>query len=291
MDKIKLLVSFSGGRTSAFMAHWLKQNKSDVYDMVFVFANTGLERFETLQFVQKCNYEFELDVKFIEASINPEKGVGTTYHLHQSILTLSSVGDHNTPFEQMIKKYGLPNPSFPHCTRELKTVPIYKFGKDYFGTSDFYQAIGIRIDEIDRVSKDRVKKKLIYPLVSDIPTTKHEVDLFWRKQKFDLELNGYEGNCSLCWKKDIKKLALICQERPHDAMAFYALEAKYKVGYTNGRINRDEYGVRDVPVMMYRGQKSIEEISKLKVSKDEVFKFKNTVQESCDIHSECGLDN
>ena len=49
----RLLVSFSGGETSAFMAQWLWRHKRDQYDMVFVFANTGQENEETLDFVQQ----------------------------------------------------------------------------------------------------------------------------------------------------------------------------------------------------------------------------------------------
>ena len=53
MEKKKLLVSFSGGETSAYMAQWLWNNKQDEFDMLFVFANTGLENEETLQFVKE----------------------------------------------------------------------------------------------------------------------------------------------------------------------------------------------------------------------------------------------
>ena len=53
--KETLFVSFSGGRTSAYMCWWLLNNKADVYDFIFIFANTGLEHENTLKFVNQCD--------------------------------------------------------------------------------------------------------------------------------------------------------------------------------------------------------------------------------------------
>ena len=62
----KLLVSFSGGETSAYMAQWLWKHKRDDYEMVFVFANTGEENDETLDFIEKCSHHFGFPVIWIE---------------------------------------------------------------------------------------------------------------------------------------------------------------------------------------------------------------------------------
>lgn len=289
-QKPNLLVSFSGGRTSAYMSKMIWDYGKDYFNLVFVFANTGLERIETLQFVHRCSYFFGFKVHYIESKINPGKGNGTTYTTVDRWDNMKLSDSHETPFEQMIIKYGLPNPAFPHCTRELKTVPIRKFGQDYFGTNDFYQAIGIRNDEIDRMSVKRKENKLVYPLIHAMPTTEKDVDAFWSKQCFDLEIEGYEGNCALCWKKDFRKLALISQESKWEANNWYRLEARYKGHYPNGVI-KDEWGVRDVPILMYRGHTSLADIQKMEVSKEEVLNIKKSKQESCDAHAECGLDN
>ena len=74
-----LLVSFSGGETSGFMAQWIKDHLDDMYDeIVFVFANTGLENEQTLEFVKKCDEHFNLNVNGLKHvfTIMKEKELG-----------------------------------------------------------------------------------------------------------------------------------------------------------------------------------------------------------------------
>lgn len=78
-EKKKLLVSFSGGETSAYMAQWLWNHKQDEFDMVFVFANTGQENEETLLFVEKCSKHFGFPVHWVEAVVHHGKRKGTTH--------------------------------------------------------------------------------------------------------------------------------------------------------------------------------------------------------------------
>lgn len=48
------VVSFSGGRTSAYMLRQVLDNNEDSSDLVITFANTGKEHPATLEFVRGC---------------------------------------------------------------------------------------------------------------------------------------------------------------------------------------------------------------------------------------------
>lgn len=198
----KLLVSFSGGKTSAFMTKWILDNWSNMYDIKVVFANTGKERSETLDFVNQCDKNLGFKVIWVEAKINEgRKGTG------HSIVSYESASRNGEPYEEMIKKYGIPNVSFPHCTRELKTSPIHHYIKS-LGWSGYYTAIGIRADEFDRMDSKRKEKRYLYPLVSN-NIVKKDIQEFWLTQDFNLNLNEHQGNCNKCFKKTLRKLLTI----------------------------------------------------------------------------------
>lgn len=207
----KLLISFSGGETSAYMAQWLIANKADAYDKVLcLFANTGQENEQTLQFVEQCDQRFGLNVVWVEADVQQGQ-VGTKHR----IVNYLSASRNGAPFEEVIKKYGIPNKAYPHCTRELKLAPIKSYVKSIGWVAGEYEtAIGIRCDEIDRMSPDAKKNGLIYPLVTDCPMTKPQINEWWSKQAFRLNLKGYEGNCKWCWKKSIRKHLTLITEHP-----------------------------------------------------------------------------
>ena len=60
-------ISFSGGRTSAYMLHHILEANGDLPDRVQVtFANTGREMPETLDFVQECSQRWGLKVTWLE---------------------------------------------------------------------------------------------------------------------------------------------------------------------------------------------------------------------------------
>lgn len=224
MNKKKLLVSFSGGQTSAYMTKWCIDNLSNQYEIEVVFANTGKEREETLQFVNECDKRFNFNTVWVEAVVDPEKGKGTSF----KVVTFESASRNGEPFEEVIKKYGVPNSSFPHCTRELKTVPIHKYIKS-LKWKKYYTAIGIRKDEIDRIDKNYKKRRFVYPFIAlnMKPSDKIDVNIFWLMQDFRLELKGYEGNCDLCWKKSDRKLLTLLLENPNRSEWWYEMQKKY----------------------------------------------------------------
>lgn len=189
--------------------------------MTFVFANTGKENEETLAFVNECDKRWGLNVVWLEAKIDPEKGKGTSYN----IVDFEAASRDGAPFWAMYEKYGLPNNMAPHCTRELKQAPIYKFVKDLFGANPYQMAIGMRYDERRRINQRRANEfSWVYPLTHWWPTSKIQVSDFWRKMDFDLGLKDYQGNCDLCFKKSRKKRLKILEESPEKAKFWIDME-------------------------------------------------------------------
>lgn len=215
-----LFISFSGGRTSAYMTKLIMKNDFfKDYKKLVLFANTGKEKEETLEFVDRCDKEYNLGVIWIEAKVNHVKGKGSDYNV-VDFKTASRSGE---PFEEVIKKYGLPSKLYRHCTRELKEVPMHKYAKEHFGSKNYLTAIGIRADEQHRVTSN---SDLIYPLVQAKIDEKF-IRNWWSKQSFDLELKDYEGNCDLCFLKSVRKKRTIIKEDSTIADWWLNIEKQY----------------------------------------------------------------
>lgn len=297
--KNNLLISFSGGETSGFMLNYLvnEWEERDNYNMAIVFANTGEENEETLQFVEDCSKLFNVEIVWVEAVINKERGKGTTH----KIVDFKTASRKGEPFEAVISKYGIPNQMFPHCNREMKLKPIHSYIKKALGWKDYYTAIGIRYDEIDRMVADRKTYNIIYPLIESKRMTKAKINYWWDKQPFRLNLKGYQGNCKTCWKKSFRNLYQIHKETPDNFNFFKQMEDKYSL-YTP--LERDEVlddNGNKRPMHFFRGNKSVDELISEAINFDgkvidshantnfqfDLFDLIDEV-ESCDIFSNCG---
>lgn len=193
------LISFSGGRTSAYMLHEiLAAHGGQLPPNVHVaFANTGKEREETLRFVHECSTRWGVTVNWLERT--PRGGF--------QIVGYNSASRKGEPFEQLIReKQRLPNWKERWCTEHLKLRSLFAFAKSLgWGPGDYAEVVGLRYDEGHRIFKSLNQAeadghKLAYPL-SKARVVKADVMAFWSAQDFDLGLAPYEGNCDFCFLK------------------------------------------------------------------------------------------
>lgn len=230
--------------------------------MKVVFANTGKEDEKTLEFIQKCSDYFKIEIIWVEAIILNERGWSVGYR-EVDFNTASRNGE---PFGAMIAKLGIPTTNAPFCSIQLKRKAIQAYLKN-IGWKKYYTAIGIRIDEIDRVSKDYKKNRIIYPLVSLNPTRKEFILDFWKNNDFDLGVEEGFGNCDNCWKKPISNLVRNIRSHPETYHWWQEMTDKY--GDYNPRNSKLK-----PPFNFFRGNLSPKDIFKLsKMPDDQISKY------------------
>lgn len=195
-------VSFSGGRTSGYMTKRLLDEWSCVFDFVVTFANTSLEHPKTLDFVHNCDRHFGFNTVWLEAVVHPGERRSCTH----KVVTYETACRDGRVFEEVIRKYGIPNLTFGPCNREMKLNTMKSYRRWLFGEKhrEVLTAVGIRADESRRLSESAAEMKLIYPLVW-MGVDKRDVLDWWEEQPFDLGIEEFEGNCRGCFKKSYAK--------------------------------------------------------------------------------------
>jgi len=234
-------ISFSGGRTSAYML-WrvLQSNGGLPPEAIVCFANTGKECEETLEFVQRCSDEWKVPITWVEFRDDEKK---------YAIVDFDSASRDGEPFEAIIRKRGhLPNPVARWCTVELKVRTIHRYLKAA-GWIEWESMLGIRADEQRRAAKigqqDYGKhESKIAPLVT-VGVTKEIVGDFWRNQSFDLQLpnnNGVtmHGNCDLCFLKGGHQVLSLIAEQPTRAIWWARMEALALASKPSGAVFRSD---------------------------------------------------
>ena len=231
-------ISFSGGRTSAYMLWRVIQSGGGQLpcQAVVCFANTGKEDEATLKFVQACADNWNVEIHWVEFRDDDPAFERVTFE------TASRNGE---PFEALIKKRNyLPNPVTRFCTSELKIRSIHKYLKsigwdDHNETMDW---VGMRADEQRRAAKIADKSRI--PLVT-AGVTKETVGEFWRNQSFDLELpnmNGVtmHGNCDLCFLKGGAQVLSLIAEKPERGIWWAKMEALALASKPSGAVFRSD---------------------------------------------------
>ena len=268
----KLWVSISGGRTSAYMAIKLKLEYRDRFDLIFVYANTGLEHEETLIFLDKIDKKYQLNIVWVEAVINKDFGTGSTH----KIVDFETATRSGNLFEEMINVYGIPNKAYPHCTRELKINAMNSYIKS-IGWSKEFRAIGIRIDEAGRVSKKAAIERTIYPLIDFFPMDKKDILDWFSGKDYDLKIEEHFGNCVTCWKKSDTKILRLINEAPDKFNFFERMEQE------KGLCGYNEDGTKRV---FYRQNRSVKDMRNLNKAMPEL-NFEKL--DRC-AEEECGLE-
>lgn len=279
-----LFVSFSGGRTSAYMCHWLLNNKADEYDFIFVFANTGAEVEGTLEFVDRCDKEWGLNLVWLEAKVNPVKGAEIEF----KTVNFESASREGEPFYDVCAKHGVPNSDRPFCTQYLKTYVINAYKASLGHKRTHKTAIGIRADEADRMNFGQLERgEVLYPLIKFTHTAQSDVVLFFKDYHFDLNIRPNDGNCKFCFKMSKRHQMTRAKYNPE----YFDLAIKIEREF--GHIDAKEGDPRH----MYRGNESANDI--IASSREPFIEFNQEVTEfqlsfnidPMDIADDCGANS
>lgn len=222
-------ISFSGGRTSAYMLWRVLQSNGGLPEEAKVcFANTGKEEEATLRFVDRCSKEWGVPITWVEYRDAEETKD------RFAVVTFETASRNGEPFEAIIRKRNyLPNPVSRFCTVEMKVRAIHRYLKS-IGWTEWDSMLGIRADEQRRLAKignqDYGKHEEKIAPLGRVGVTKEMVGEFWRSQSFDLELpnmNGVtmHGNCDLCYLKGGAQILSLIQEKPERAIWWAKMEA------------------------------------------------------------------
>ncbi len=220
-------ISFSGGRSSGFMLKKIIDAHGGVlpdYCKV-IFANTGKEMPQTLDFVQSCGDRWGVDIVWLECEARKmPDGSKRKYEYKTNVVNYETANRTGEPFDLLIKarKY-LPNPVARFCTQELKILRIRDYMDKYF--DEWVNIIGLRADEQRRVAKMANRNDVIL-VMADAGHTAKDVFDYWSSSSFDLNLPNDKGktawgNCDLCFLKGLSIKASIARDRP-DLVAWWA---------------------------------------------------------------------
>lgn len=239
-------ISVSGGRTSGYMLWRILQAHGGKLpdDVRPIFANTGKEMGETLDFVDEMALRWKTPITWVEYA--GKDAEGKKQHRLVNWHTASRNGE---PYEQLIRdRQYLPNPVARFCTVELKIRAMHRVIATW-GWEEWTSCIGIRADEPYRVAKlknpsETENETRIAPLAQS-GVAVADVGQFWLKQPFDLRLpnmNGktMHGNCDLCFLKGADQVYSLILEQPKRAEWWMRMEALALASSPDGALFRKD---------------------------------------------------
>ena len=242
------VVNVSGGRSSAYMLRCVLDAHGGELPprCEAVFANTGRERPETLDFVQALSDRWHVPITWLEFDYRPDRqpGAGATKYRARVVSreTASLAGE---PFTALLDSGSwLPSMTARICTAELKvgTIDRHLWQSRGLTKRQTRKLIGFRHDEPRRWKPALYQQcEVAYPMV-EAGVSAGDVAEFWRCQPFDLGIDSTRGNCDLCYLKPRANLLATIREEP--ARAYWWIAAERRSGRTF-RIGESFEALRD----------------------------------------------
>lgn len=229
-----IICATSAGLTSVMMSIKMTEWYPN-HNIVNVFLNTGKEDFKSLDFMNECDKYYNLNLIWLESVIDLKKGTGSNY----KITSFDKLDIDGLIFENGIKKYGIPSRVNKWCNRELKLVPLKKYADDLFGENNYSLAIGLRTDEIDRISDNYLINNIFYPPFENKIDSRLR-NKFWKDEPIKLNIKAYEGNCDFCFEKSKRKRMTIANENPDKLIWWDKMEEKYSLISIKGKEQYNE---------------------------------------------------
>lgn len=256
IDSKNIFCSVSAGYSSVMMAIKLREWFPD-YNIINVMANTSKEREESLHFMNECDKYFKLNLVWLEAEFH-EKGTGVT----PNIVTYEKLKRNGEIFEAGIKKLGIPSKVNKWCNRDMKLEVLRKYADSVFGRNDYSVAVGLRIDEMDRVRKDYKENNIFYPLM-DRKISQKERNKFWKDQTIQITIPAFKGNCDICFAKSNRKLMTILKQEPNRGNWWDDMIKKYGTITIEGKPSYNDLMEENNGMTFYRGYNTIEDLVKM----------------------------
>lgn len=139
-SKAKHILALSGGKDSAALAVYMRENYPDI-DLEYVFTDSGCELPETYRYLERMRAKLNIDITVIKPARD---------------------------FNYWLKYFRgvLPSPSNRWCTRLLKLQPYTQWIEENYRNIAIYSYVGLRADENrEGLNSNMLKITPIYPLI------------------------------------------------------------------------------------------------------------------------------
>lgn len=155
------VISFSGGRTSGYMLYRILQAFGGTLPDAcrVIFNNTGKERLETLDFVERVSQRWSVPIHWLEYYNTPamrkRKGqvIPGWNHLVREV-DYATASRNGEPYDMAIRsRQILPNQAIRYCTGDMKIRTTNRFVRRTLGWEEYTNALGLRYDEPHRYAK------------------------------------------------------------------------------------------------------------------------------------------